>query len=249
MSLAEASPAALASRVNGTAAMERLADRLISMAPQPMELPTTAMVRQSPAVAAGLANGLAASAAIARRADERARRSRRPIVTMIVDSFVAACAFIPYSAVALALRLIMAKVFFLDGQTKVDGLWMPVRVAELTKNYVTGFDFAVTVPTGVRPEVFSTFATQYPLLPVPPTIAAYAVSFAEFILPVMLVIGLGTRFAALGLLVITAMILGFVAVDPLASVQFYWAALLVVLVTQGPGAVSLDHLVRRWKGY
>jgi putative oxidoreductase len=65
----------------------------------------------------------------------------------------------------------------------------------------------------------------------------------------MLVIGLGTRFAALGLLVITAMILGFVAVDPLASVQFYWAALLVVLVTQGPGAVSLDHLVRRWKGY
>lgn len=244
MSLGNANTTALADRANGAAAMERLADRLVSMAPPPLDLPHSAMVRQSPAVAAGLA----ASAAIARRAHERARRSRRPILTMLVDSFVAACAFIPYSAVALALRLMMAKVFFLDGQTKVDGLWLPVRVAELTKYYVTGFDFSVIVPTGVRPEVFSAFATQYPRLPVPPAIAAYAVSFAEFALPVLLVIGLGTRFAALGLLVITGMILAFVAADPLATVQFYWAALLAVLVTQGPGAVSLDHLIRLWKG-
>ncbi|MBS0247248.1 MAG: DoxX family protein [Proteobacteria bacterium] len=167
---------------------------------------------------------------------------------MVVDSFVAACSFVPYSAVALLLRLVMARVFFLDGQTKVEGLWLPVRLAELTKYYVTGLDFSVVVPTAVRPETFSAFTSQYPLLPVPPAIAAYLVSFAEFVLPVMLVIGLGARFAALGLLVITAMILGFVAPDPLASVQFYWAALLVVLVTQGPGAVSLDHLIRRWKG-
>jgi putative oxidoreductase len=245
MSLGNANTTALADRANGAAAMERLADRLISMAPPPMDLPHAAIVRQSPAVAAGLA----ASAAIARRADERARRSRRPILTMLVDSFVAACSFVPYSAVALALRLMMARVFFLDGQTKVDGLWLPVRVAELTKSYVIGFDFSVIVPTQVRPKTFSTFATQYPLLPLPPAIAATAVSFAEFALPVMLVIGLGTRFAALGLLVISAMILGFVAADPLASVHFYWAALLAVLVTQGPGAVSFDHLIRRWKGH
>lgn len=248
MSLGNANPTALADRASGTAAMERLADRLVSMAPPPknppLDLPQAAIVRQSPAVAAGLA----ASAAIARRADERARRSRRPILTMLVDSFVAACSFIPYSAVALLLRLMMARVFFLDGQTKVDGLWLPVRLAELTKGYVTGLDFSVIVPTQVRPETFGAFTTQYPLPPVPPAVAAYAVSFAEFALPIMLVIGLGARFAALGLLVITAMILGFVAPDPLASVQFYWAALLVVLVTQGPGAVSLDHLVRRWKG-
>ena len=248
MSLGNANPTALAGRASGTAAMERLADRLVSMAPPPMDLPHAAIVRQSPAVAAGLSAGLAASAAIARRADERARRSRRPILTMLVDSFVAACSFVPYSAVALLLRLMLARVFFLDGQTKVDGLWLPVKLAELSKGYVTGLDFSVIVPIQVRPETFGAFATQYPLLPVPPAIAAYAVSFAEFALPIMLVIGLGARFAALGLLVITAMILGFVAPDPMASVQFYWAALLVVLVTQGPGAVSLDHLVRRWKG-
>ncbi|KQZ02165.1 hypothetical protein ASD45_15850 [Pseudolabrys sp. Root1462] len=244
MSLGNAKTTALADRAGGAAAMERLADRLISMAPPPMDLPQAAIVRQSPAVAAGLA----ASAAIARRADERARHSQRPILTMLVNSFVGACSFVPYSAVALLLRLMMARVFFVDGQSKVDGLWLPVKVAELTKYYVTGFDFSVIVPMQVRPETFSAFTTQYPLLPVPPAIAAYAVSFAEFVLPIMLVIGLGTRFAALGLLVITAMILGFVAADPLASVQFYWAALLLVLVTQGPGAMSLDHLARRWKG-
>ena len=45
MSLADASPSTLASRANGTAAMERLADRLISMAPPPMDLPPAAIVR------------------------------------------------------------------------------------------------------------------------------------------------------------------------------------------------------------
>ena len=232
----------LADRAAGAAAMERLADRLTAMAPAPLDLSTSHIVRQSPAVAAGLS----ASAAIARRADERARRSQRPILTSMVESFVSACAFVPYAAVALLLRLMMARVFFLDGQTRIDGIHLPVNVAELTNYYLTGWDFAVTVPTSVRPETFDAFATQYSLVPVPSAIAAYLVSYAEFILPIMLAIGLGTRFAAVGLLVITAMILAFVAPEPLATAQIYWAAILLVLVSQGPGAVSFDRLTRRF---
>jgi len=37
-------------------------------------------------------------------------------------------------------------------------------------------------------------------------LAAYLISVAEFGLPVMLVLGLGTRLVALGLLIMTAMI-------------------------------------------
>ncbi len=232
----------MADRAAGAAAMERLADRLTAIAPAPLDLSANHIVRQSPAVAAGLS----ASAAIARRADERARRSQRPILVNLVESFVSACAFVPYAAVAFVLRFMMARVFFLDGQTRVDGIRLPVNVAELTNYYLTGWNFAVTVPTSVRPETFSAFATQYSLVPVPSAIAAYLVSYAEFILPIMLVIGLGTRFAALGLLVITAMILAFVAPEPMATAQIYWAAILLVLISQGPGAASLDHLIRRF---
>lgn len=242
MSYGNAQTLAMADRAAGAAAMERLADRLTHLAPPPLDLSPNAIVRQSPAVAAGLS----ASAAIARRADERARRSQRPILIMLVESFISACVFIPYAAVALLLRLMMARVFFLDGQTRIDGITLPVNVADLTNYYLTGWNFAVTVPTQLRPETFASFTTQYPMVPVPPAIAAYLVSYAEFILPIMLVIGLGTRFAALGLLVITGMILAFVAPDPMATAQIYWAALLLVLITQGPGAVSFDHLIRRF---
>ncbi len=231
----------MADRAAGAAAMERLADRLTAMAPAPLDLSANHIVRQSPAVAAGLS----ASAAIARRAHERARRSQRPLLVSLVESFVSACAAVPYAVVAFALRLMMARVFFVDGQTRIDGIRLPVNVSELTHYYLNGWNFSVTVPTGVRPETFSAFSMQYPLLPVPPTVAAYLVSYAEFILPILLVVGLGTRFAALGLLVITGMILAFVAPDPLATAQIYWAAILLVLVSQGPGAASLDHLVRR----
>lgn len=232
----------LADRAAGAAAMERLADRLTAMAPPaPLDLSANTIVRQSPAVSAGLA----ASAAIARRAHERARRSQRPILVSVVESFVSACAFVSYGAVAFLLRLMMARVFFVDGQTRVDGIRLPVNVSELTHYYLNGWNFSVTVPTGVRPETFSAFATQYPFLPVPPAVTAYLVSYAEFILPIMLVIGVATRFAALGLLVITAMILAFVAPDPMATAQIYWAAILLVLVSQGPGAASLDRLIRR----
>ena len=240
--MSNANAQVMADRAAGAAAMERLADRLTAMAPAPLDLSAGHIVRQSPSVAAGLS----ASAAIARRADERARRSRRPILIGLAESFVSACAAVPYAAVAVVLRLMMARVFFLDGQTRIDGLRLPANVADLTSYYLTGWNFVITVPTSVRPETFSAFATQYPLVPVPPALSAYLVSYAEFILPIMLVIGLGTRFAALGLMIITAMILAFVAPDPMATAQIYWAAILLVLVSQGPGAASLDHLIRRF---
>ncbi len=215
----------------GEVAMARLADRIAAMAPPPMNLSPSSIVRQSPAVA----SALSASAAIVKRANERARRSRS-VIGLTVDSFIAACSFIPYALVALGLRLVMARVFFLDGQTKVDGPRFPLNVQD--------FDLSVVLPLQVKAETFAAFLTKYPPLPVPPLLAAYLVSYAEFILPIMLVLGFATRFAALGLLIMTALIQIYVLPQALWSVHLYWAAILMVLLSRGPGQISIDHIIR-----
>jgi putative oxidoreductase len=226
-----------AAPVSGPAAMSRLADRLSALAPAPLDLHPETIVRQSPAVH----SALTASAAIAKRADERARRSRRSIIGMMVDGIVS---LVPYALVALALRLVMASVFFFDGQSRVDGIPLPVNVAELTNYYLTGWNFTVIVPTQLRPDAVSAFMTQYPLLPLPPSVAAHVVAYAEFIFPVMLVLGFGTRFAALGLLLVTAMMQVYVAPQALWTMHIYWAAILAVLLSLGGGTLSLDHIFR-----
>jgi putative oxidoreductase len=218
---------------SGAAAMSRLADRLMAVAPP---RPAASAVdpgqaRFSPAVTAALNT----SAQISARAAERARRSRS-VVGMTVDSFVAACSFIPYALVALALRLVMARVFFLDGQTRIDGPRVPLNVQD--------FNFSLILPAQVKAETFGVFLSQYAALPVPPVLAAYAVSYAEFILPIMLVLGFGTRFAALGLLVMTALIQIYVMPQALWSVHVYWASILLVLLSMGAGQISVDHIVR-----
>lgn len=218
---------------NGEVAMSRLADRLAAMAP-PLNL-TTAQISPPPRQSAAVAAALSTSAAIAARADRRARRSRS-IVGLTLDSFVAACSFIPYALVALALRLAMARVFFLDGQTRVDGMQVPINVQ--------GFDFSFVLPLQVKAETFGTFLTQYAALPIPPALGAYLLSGAEFILPICLVLGFATRFAALGMLVMTVLIQIYVMPEALWSTHIYWAAILLVLVSRGAGQISVDHIIR-----
>src|ERR1051325_908862 len=151
-----ASPRA-ANQKLGIAAMSRRADRLAAVSPPPAVLELSdplPLPKPSPAVAAALAT----SKAIAARADQRARRSRS-VTGLIVDGFVALCAFIPYAVVALALRLMMARDIFLDGQTLIRG----PRLSQT----VYGFDFSVVLPMQVRAETISNFIAQYGALPVP----------------------------------------------------------------------------------
>ncbi len=211
--------------------MLRLADRLAAMAPLNL---TNAQIHTTPQPSPAVAAALATSAAISARAAERARRSRS-VIGLMVDSFVSACAFIPYALVALGLRLVMARVFFLDGQTRIDGPRVPLTVQDV--------DFSVLLPMQVRPDTFADFL-QFTALPVPPVLAAYMVSYAEFILPIMLVLGLGTRFAAFGLLIMTALIQIYVMPDALWTMHVYWASILLVLMSLGAGQISVDHVIR-----
>jgi putative oxidoreductase len=100
------------------------------------------------------------------------------------------------------------------------------------------------LPAQVKAETFTAFMTQFAPLPVPPVPAAYMASYAEFFLPLMLVLGFGTRVAALGLLIMTAVIQIYIMPEHLWITQIYWFAILTVLLSQGAGQISADHVIR-----
>jgi putative oxidoreductase len=126
---------------------------------------------------------------------------------------------IPDALVQVFARLAIAPVFWLSGQTKVDG-WT------------------------VKDTTFYLFRHEYQVPVLPPELAACMATLAEHALPILLVIGLATRFAALGLLGMTFVIQVFVYPDAW-SMHALWAALLLVILARGPGAWSLDHLIGR----
>ena len=86
------------------------------------------------------------------------------------------------------------------------------------------------------------FQDEYKLPLIDPTLAAYLATFAEHFFPVLLVIGLATRFSALALLIMTLVIEIFVYPDAWPT-HGTWAACFLILMTQGPGRVSLDHWI------
>lgn len=79
-----------------------------------------------------------------------------------------------------------------------------------------------------------------------PALVAFASGSAEIVLPVLLVIGLATRLAAFGLLLMT-LVIEFTVPDgwPL---HITWAAMALGIMAWGPGRISLDHLIGTDKG-
>ena len=130
---------------------------------------------------------------------EPERRSSSFIATAI-DKLVALCGVVPYALVALGLRFIIARVFFLSGQMKISGPEFPISL--LGKSG----DFSIVLPAEIKPATFELFQTQYAALPMPPTVAAYLFTYAEFVLPICLVLGFATRLSALALLAMTILI-------------------------------------------
>jgi putative oxidoreductase len=91
------------------------------------------------------------------------------------------------------------------------------------------------------------FSDEYQLPLMPPEIAAYMAVTIELTTPVFLALGLMTRFAAFVLLGMTTVIEIFVY--PWAwPTHIQWAAMLLVLLCRGAGALSLDHLLWRRLG-
>ncbi len=77
-----------------------------------------------------------------------------------------------------------------------------------------------------------------------PLLLAWVTAVAEIALPVLLLVGLATRPAALGLLLMTAVI-QLIAPDGWVNFHLYWAALALALIALGAGRLSIDALLAR----
>ncbi len=123
---------------------------------------------------------------------------------------------VPDSLLALAARFAIAGIFFQSGRTKVDGF--------------------LTVTEGT----YGLFREEFKVPLIRPEIAAHLATYAEHLFPLLLALGLLTRFSALSLLGMTAVIQIFVYPSAWPT-HLAWAGLLLYLIGRGGGALSLDR--------
>jgi putative oxidoreductase len=217
--------------------MQRLADKLTGLVPPTVAKPV--LPQPSPAVAAALAR----NAAQAKEAARRARGQSLP------GRMLSSLLFLPYSLVALALRIIITRVFFIDGQARIDGPRLSYLLTgfDLHSYYVRGFDLSVILPgqpkVALVASVFDTLESA-----MLSTFIGYVIAYTAFVLPIMLVLGAGTRFVALGLLGLTLLMQIFIAPQALWTAHIYWASILIVLMSLGAGKISVDQIVRLIRG-
>ncbi len=134
---------------------------------------------------------------------------------------------IPPSIPQLALRFALAVPFYRSGLTKWDG-WFHLSDSAI---YLFTQEFQLHL-----------FGSSIPY-PAPNLVALLSGIF-EIALPILLALGLATRFAALGLLFMT-IIIQLTIPDGWANFHLPWAAMALALVVHGPGKLSLDHLIAK----
>ncbi len=122
----------------------------------------------------------------------------------------------------LVVRLYLLKVFFQSGLTKIQS-WQ---------------------------STIDLFAYEYAVPLLPPEVAAVMGTAGELILPVLILVGLMTRPAAIGLFVLNA-----VAAYAYALTDFYnftgmldhilWGLMILVYILYGPSPLSIDQLISK----
>jgi putative oxidoreductase len=137
----------------------------------------------------------------------------------LLDRIRAALERVPYAALAVPLRLAVAVVFWNSAMTKL-----------------ANWDTALAL-----------FAEEYRVPLLPPELAAYMAVSIELTTPVLLVLGVFTRAASLVLLAMTFVIEVFVYPQAWPT-HLQWAAMLLVLLCRGAGALSVDALVSKRLG-
>jgi putative oxidoreductase len=122
----------------------------------------------------------------------------------------------------LGFRLYVARVFFLSGLTKVH-------------------DWSITL---------ALFTNEYHVPVLPPALAAVMGAATELSMPVLLALGLATRFGAFVLFFFNIIaVVSYAALPDIAiKDHILWGTMILVILLCGPGKISLDHLLARRLG-
>ncbi|MDY7096686.1 MAG: DoxX family protein [Pseudomonadota bacterium] len=136
---------------------------------------------------------------------------------------------IPESIALLFTRVALAGIFWRSYKTKVEeGTWLQISDVQ-----------------------YFIFENEFAGLPLSPELAVPMATYAEFLFPILLVIGLFSRFSALALTIMALVIQIFVF--PTMDHFLGWAITVIALgafiITRGPGLFSLDALLSRFSGF
>jgi putative oxidoreductase len=124
---------------------------------------------------------------------------------------------VPYAVLAIPLRLGVAWIFWSSAQVKLI-------------NWQRTIEF---------------FTEEYRVPILPPELAANMALAIEIACPILLVLGLLTRFAVVVLLGMTAVIQTFVYPEAWPT-HLQWTAMMLVLLCRGAGTFSLDYFLWHW---
>ncbi|HEY1460120.1 MAG TPA: DoxX family protein [Casimicrobiaceae bacterium] len=115
----------------------------------------------------------------------------------------------------LGFRLYVARVFFMSGLTKIH-------------------DWSVTL---------ALFTNEYHVPLLPPALAAVMGTATELGMPVLLALGLATRFGAFVLFFFNIIaVVSYAALPDIAiKDHILWGTMILVILFCGPGKISLDH--------
>ncbi|MBA4118690.1 MAG: DoxX family protein [Candidatus Puniceispirillum sp.] len=114
----------------------------------------------------------------------------------------------------LGMRLWIASVFWRSGLTKISDLERTIAL----------------------------FMDEYHVPLISPEVAAYLSTAVELSMPILLVLGLGARFAALALLFMTGVIeITYMHFD----IHIVWSLMLTLILFQGAGKASLDYWIKK----
>ncbi|TCL62124.1 DoxX family protein [Rhizobium sp. BK251] len=148
----------------------------------------------------------------------------QPIVSLVEMAHNLVRTVAQPTVVQAVMRFALSVPFWKSGILKWDGF------LQLNDTAITLFtdEFMLHLPGGPYP---------YPA----PATMAFLSGCAEITFPILLVLGLGTRFAATGLLFMTLIVE--LTVPDGWPIHITWAAMALSLMAWGPGKLSIDHLL------
>lgn len=152
---------------------------------------------------------------------------------VFIAGWIINCAeFVVQPITLLIVRVLIALEFWRSGMTKFNS----------DDNGATLFEYEY-IPNWENNATQNIWGVEV-TFPVPSVeLGSYMAMYGELILAAMLILGLGGRFAAAGLFVMALIIETFVYPGTLQHA--YWMMIFALFVVTGPGALSIDHAIRR----